>query len=223
MFGIVNEPLSSGQIGLPALASWSFEAYQVVKSVCGTGEGHGPYVSMHHGFESASAWVGLYPNADRVALDLHPYLAFNTTPYNGLPGERVTLPCANWGNMVNGSQRDFGVTTAGEWSLAINDCGQWLNGIDLGTRIEGTFRGSTRIGSCDLWSDWPNWNQTVKTGFLDLALTSMDSLQNSFFWTWKIGNSSRTGKVEMPFWSYSLGLQHGCVLFSYYLTSSDRL
>ena len=33
--------------------------------------------------------------------------------------------------------------------------------------------------------------------------------QNYFFWTWKIGNSSVTGKVESPAWSYQLGLQEG--------------
>lgn len=35
------------------------------------------------------------------------------------------------------------------------------------------------------------------------------NLQNWFFWTWKIGNSSATGLVEAPAWSYSLGLQEG--------------
>ena len=33
--------------------------------------------------------------------------------------------------------------------------------------------------------------------------------QNWFFWTWKIGNSSVTGKVESPLWSYQLGLDQG--------------
>jgi glucan 1,3-beta-glucosidase len=34
-------------------------------------------------------------------------------------------------------------------------------------------------------------------------------LQNYFFWTWKIGNSTATGKVETPFWSYRLALENG--------------
>lgn len=33
--------------------------------------------------------------------------------------------------------------------------------------------------------------------------------KNYFFWTWKIGNSSTSGKVEAPAWSYQLGLQNG--------------
>jgi len=37
----------------------------------------------------------------------------------------------------------------------------------------------------------------------------MDALQNYFFWTWKIGNSSVSGKVESPAWSYQLGINNG--------------
>ena len=39
----------------------------------------------------------------------------------------------------------------------------------------------------------------------------MDSLQNWFFWTWKIGNSTQTGTISAPFWSYQLGLQNGWI------------
>ncbi len=42
-------------------------------------------------------------------------------------------------------------------------------------------------------------------------LTSMESLQNWFFWTWKIGNSTQTGTVSAPFWSYQLGLANGWI------------
>jgi len=39
----------------------------------------------------------------------------------------------------------------------------------------------------------------------------MESLQNWFFWTWKIGKSLQTGTVSAPFWSYQLGLENGWV------------
>src|ERR1700761_7450859 len=35
--------------------------------------------------------------------------------------------------------------------------------------------------------------------------------QNWFFWTWKVGNSSISGTVEAPAWSYKLGLDNGWV------------
>jgi glucan 1,3-beta-glucosidase len=36
------------------------------------------------------------------------------------------------------------------------------------------------------------------------------SLQNWFFWTWKIG-VAQSGNIESPSWSYQLGLQNGWI------------
>ena len=66
-------------------------------------------------------WAGFLAGSDRVALEPHPYFAFDgagaasITPY-------INQPCTAWGATFNTSQTAFGVTTAGEWSLAFNDC-----------------------------------------------------------------------------------------------------
>ena len=39
----------------------------------------------------------------------------------------------------------------------------------------------------------------------------MDALQNFFFWTWKIGNSTVLGTSSSPLWHYQLGLQQGWI------------
>lgn len=39
----------------------------------------------------------------------------------------------------------------------------------------------------------------------------MDALQNFFFWTWKIGNSTVLGTSSSPLWHYKLGLQQGWI------------
>ena len=36
----------------------------------------------------------------------------------------------------------------GEWSTAAHDCAKYLNGRGRGSRYEGTFPGSSRVGSC---------------------------------------------------------------------------
>jgi glucan 1,3-beta-glucosidase len=208
MFGILNEPRSTPYIGQDNLARWYIEAYNVVRNASGYGEGKGPVVSIHDGFENLDKWYPVFPNADRVALDTHPYIAFNDQ--NSDPAAAAGKPCDQWGNKMNNSLNNFGITAAGEFSLAINDCGKWVNGVNLGTRYEGEFPGFTnRIGDCDEWTDWTKWSPDIKDGLMQFALSSMDSLQNYFFWTWKIGNSSVSGKVESPFWSYSLGLENG--------------
>lgn len=39
----------------------------------------------------------------------------------------------------------------------------------------------------------------------------MDALQDFFFWTWKIGNSTTLGTSSCPMWHYKLGLQQGWI------------
>jgi len=56
------------------------EAYRMIREITGTGAGKGPVVSIHDGFRNTDAWVGYLPGADRLALDQHPYFAFNGGP-----------------------------------------------------------------------------------------------------------------------------------------------
>lgn len=208
MFGIVNEPQAS-TVGQDSLSRFYLEAYNIVRNAGGTGEGNGPWVSIHDAFLPRDQWAGIFPNADRMALDSHPYICFNGQS-DAPMGTYRDAPCGNWGNTVNNSMGAFGLTTAGEFSNAVTDCGLWLNGVNLGTRYEGTFAGSPpAVGDCEVWTDWTKYDQKMKTDIKNFALSSMDALQDYFFWTWKIGNSSRSGKVESPAWSYQLGLEQG--------------
>jgi len=123
----------------------------------------------------------------------------------------ATTPCSAWGAEMNTSMGAFGLTAAGEFSNAVTDCGLWVNGVGLGTRYEGNYTAapSPRMGSCETWTDWQAYSSQTKNQIKVFAEASMDALQNWFFWTWKIGNSSVSGVVEAPAWSYQLGLQEG--------------
>ncbi|KAF9532305.1 exo-beta-1,3-glucanase [Crepidotus variabilis] len=209
IFGIINEP-QGPTFGKDNLSRFYLEAYRIIRQAGGTGEGNGPYVSIHDGFFPRSDWVDIFPNADRMSIDTHPYLAFNEQSASPL-SSFVQTPCTSWGNLVNTSMGAFGLTTAGEWSLAVNDCGLFLNNVGAGTRYEGTYTPGTfpKMGSCTPYTDWQNFDADMKSNFKKLALSTMDALQNYFFWTWKIGPSLESGKVETPAWSYQLGLQNG--------------
>ncbi|KAF9012075.1 glycoside hydrolase superfamily, partial [Cyathus striatus] len=144
-----------------------------------------------------------------ITLDSHPYMCFQGQS-DAAMSTYATAPCDAWGSLVNISMANFGLTNAGEWSNAVTDCGLFLNGVGAGTRYEGTFPGVTSSqGSCDEWTDWQSYNAGMKRDIMNCALASMDALQDYFFWTWKIGNSSVMGKVESPAWSYQLGLEQG--------------
>ncbi|KAI0082781.1 exo-beta-1,3-glucanase [Panus rudis PR-1116 ss-1] len=209
MFGITNEP-QGPTFGLENLVRYSLEAYNIVRTASGTGEGNGPIISFHEGFAGLDKWAGFFTNSDRTSLDIHPYIAFGGQSADGYDA-RTNTPCDSWAANQNQSMAAFGLTTAGEFSNAINDCGLYVNGVNLGTRYEGTYTPGSwpRIGDCDKWTDYQNWDNDMKQDIKKFALASMDALQNYFFWTWKIGNSSVTGKVESPAWSYQLGLQEG--------------
>lgn len=155
------------------------------------------------------------------ALDQHPYLAF-TKPNNDPWDTQVSLQvpklkyedteadsaqiktACGWGGGTNDSQSSFGIILGGEWSNAVNDCGKWLDGVD-------SVPAYTTISNCSQWEEWFNWSDDTKAGLLGYAQANMDALQNWFFWTWKIGNSTELGYSPSPFWHYKLGWQNGWI------------
>jgi len=174
----------------------------MIRSITGNGAGNGPYMVIHDGFSGISSWQGFLPNSDRIVLDTHPYFAFDGQPNTQPLSDYATMPCNAWAPGINASQLNFGVTVAGEFSSAVNDCGLWVRGVG-GHAAYG--------GNCSVWQDASQWNSSVISGLRQFVESSMDSLQNYFFWTWKIGNSSISNTVESPLWSYQLGLQVGII------------
>ncbi|KAK1221925.1 hypothetical protein PQX77_015253 [Marasmius sp. AFHP31] len=208
IFGIVNEALLD-VIGRESLRSFYLEAHKMMRDITGVGEGKGPYISIHDGFYDVTSWSGMFPNADRMIMDSHPYFAFgngaNNDPIStglGLDAGGIwpRQACNAWGPSLNKSRTGFGVTIAGEFSNGYNDCGLFLRGVP-GSHTYG--------GDCALYQDSTNWNETHKAGLKAFAMASMDATRDYFFWTWKIGNSLANNRVEAPLWSYKLGLENG--------------
>jgi glucan 1,3-beta-glucosidase len=99
----------------------------------------------------------------------------------------VNQPCTTWGAVMNDSMTAFGLTSAGEFSNAINDCGTFLNGVGLGARYDGTYTGGGTwpvVGNCDSWVEYTTWSQDLKTSIQQFALASMDALQVSELPSW---------------------------------------
>ncbi|KAI0633647.1 glycoside hydrolase [Trametes polyzona] len=212
MFGILNEPFLP-TIGRAPIESFYLQVYEMVREITGTGEGNGPIISFHDGFDALKNWAGFLPGADRIALDEHPYFAFNgqanREPVNiTADGSDGTLmggkwpkqACSAWSGAMNNSRKDFGITVAGEFSNAINDCGLWVVGVNVQAHYG---------DDCGYWQDASQWSDANKQGLLNFALASMDALGDFFFWTWKIGESTTTNTVQAPLWSYKLGLEGG--------------
>jgi glucan 1,3-beta-glucosidase len=66
------------------------ETYNMMRNIGGTGEGNGPFLTFHDGFAtlarnvSEGGWNGFLNGWDRVALDSHRYLCFDTPNNYGL-------------------------------------------------------------------------------------------------------------------------------------------
>ncbi|KAF9013054.1 glycoside hydrolase superfamily [Cyathus striatus] len=196
--GIVNEILWA-TIGEQAVQSFYYAAYEAIRKASGNGAGAGPYIAIHEGFQGPAIWEGFLAGADRIALDQHPYLAFMNDQTSTL--EQFAAKACSWAIATNQSSKAFGVTVGGEFSTAINDCGLWLSGI-----------GSTpQYPNCAQWDNWSAYTPSVISSLKEVTLASMDALQNFFFWTWKIGNSTVLNTSSSPLWHYQLGLQQGWV------------
>lgn len=140
-------------------------------------------ISFHEGFVGPAGWAGFLPGADRIALDVHPYICFGTQSSASMASQ-AAAPCTSWGSMMNTSMTAFGLTTAGEFSNAINDCGLFVNGVGLGSRYDGTYVSGgpwPKVGDCDQWTDYQSWDQNMKDSTKQFALASMDALQVSLF------------------------------------------
>ncbi|KAF7977046.1 hypothetical protein HWV62_4816 [Athelia sp. TMB] len=206
IFGVVNEPLLS-HIGRPQLNAFYLEVHNMIRNITGFGAGKGPYMSVHDGFQNLSSWADFMPGSDRVILDSHPNTTSisggNTSIANGTGanagGTWPLTACSGWAKGFGASRKNFGVTIAGEMSAGFNDCGLYLHGVD-----------GHSASDCGPWLTSSNWTAATKAGVMAFTLASMDALQDYFFWTWKVGNSS-AGIVEAPLRSYQLGLQGGWI------------
>lgn len=169
-----------------------------MREITGVGEGNGPVISLHDGFSgNLSTWNGYLSGSDRIVMDSHPYLAFDAPNTDSWPVQ-MGKACGRWGPMFNLSMANVGFTYAGEFSLGINDCGQYLNGVTDGIRYDGTYDGFENVtGSCDQFMDVSLWDDAFRSQVYDFALASMDTFQNWFFWTWKIGNSTVFNRVAV--------------------------
>ncbi|KAJ7232221.1 glycoside hydrolase superfamily [Mycena haematopus] len=209
VFGIVNEAML-GIIGRDVLTSFYLEAHTMIRGITGYGEGNGPYIAIHDGFQSLASWADFLQGSDRIILDTHPYFAFggvvDTSPIavndsNGNPGGKWPLQACNaWGPGINTSDTAFGVTIAGEWAASPNDCGYNLVGVGI----------ESANPECPTWNDYQNYNDSMKAGILNYVEATMDTLGDWFFWTWKIGPNG-AGVIGSPLWSYQLGLQEGWI------------
>jgi glucan 1,3-beta-glucosidase len=166
------------------MRSFYLEAYDTVRNITGIGQGKGPIIAIHDGLIGLAAWEGFLTGADRLGLDSHYYFAFSRDAYTTDFRQMINRPCQWWASGFNTSTNNFGLTHGGEWSLAPNDCGLWLNAVGQGSRYDGSHSdGGSATGSCDGFTDVADFSDTFKSQLQRFTLAQMDTFQNFMFWS----------------------------------------
>jgi glucan 1,3-beta-glucosidase len=118
--------------------------------------------------------------------------------------EHISLACSTGSSLQSSTLW----VVVGEWAPAANDCAKYLNGRGVGSRHDGSFPGSTFVGSCDgLTGDASSFSTTYKTFLRQYweaqAISYENGGQGWIMWTWKAENADE--------WSYQAGLKHGWI------------
>jgi len=120
---LLNEPSSTMDINI--IKNWYLQAYSALHPIVPDWK-----IVMHDAFRY-DAWVGFmndtsqYPNA---MFDTHIYFGFGTEMSIPL-SQKVLEPCAQ-ATVIDFFESEELPVIVGEWSLATNDCVQWLNGMN---------------------------------------------------------------------------------------------
>ncbi|KAI8340626.1 glycoside hydrolase superfamily [Chlamydoabsidia padenii] len=212
LFGVLNEP-AIYRLDKSRVQKWYQDSYDSLRNGNNTTD-NGPWLTYHEGFLGLSSWNGFFNNNHykRTILETHTYLIFDQGLVSMPRDEQAEFPCTGWMDDLKQASEDDGLTMVGEFSVATNDCGKYLNGVGLGTRYEGTLMvdGETLPAVCDGCScgdseQWQTFDDKYKRFLLNFVSRQMYAFESStvgwFFWTYKTENHVN------PHWDYLLGYE----------------
>ncbi|KAK9455335.1 glycoside hydrolase superfamily [Dipodascopsis uninucleata] len=180
----VNEPL--GPIyNLDLIKEYYLESYSYLRNDLQSDIGF----SIHDAFFDPPSWNGFmdYPDYTHVILDHHAYQVFSPGELSRSIDEHIATAC-DIGNQVKDT---ILWTVIGEWSAALTDCTEWLNGVYRGARYDGSYQ-SPFMGSCETRWDITTWSEQDKVDtrrYIEAQLDAYEQGQGWIFWCWKTENS----------------------------------
>jgi glucan 1,3-beta-glucosidase len=160
--------------------------------------GKGMALTIHDAFEGPDAWNDWGDGMWWTMVDTHHYEVFESDLLSMSPSDHVSSACSFGGDMRNSNKW----TIAGEWTGALTDCAKWLNGLAKGARYDGTFEGSSYIGSCDgkyegTVAGLSDDDKTNIRQFIEAQLDAYESAAGWIFWTWKTESAPEWNMKEL--------------------------
>jgi len=149
-------------------------------------ENSGVTVTFHDAFQPLSSWNSWGSGMWNLMLDTHHYEVFDTSTLVLSPTDHVKNACS-FGGQMRGVNKP---TISGEWTGAMTDCAKYLNGYGRGARYDGSYGGSTAIGSCAGYAtgsvgQLSQQQRDDVAKFINAQLDAFESAAGWIFWTWK--------------------------------------
>lgn len=135
-----------------------------------------------------TTWNNFGTNVPNLILDTHHYEVFDAGQLQlSMPDGHVGAAC-QYGKQMASTNK---VTINGEWTAAMTDCAKWLNGLGTGARYDGSYMGSTKVGTCDgakyagTANDLTPDEKTALRKYTEAQLDAYEMSDGWIFWTWK--------------------------------------
>ncbi len=185
---LVNEPLIA-ELNYNEVKAFEQNGYHQQRAVSSS-----RVVVIQDGFKEPSSYNGWLTPSDHdsqwVAIDHHEYQVFNDGLVAMKPWQHRQFVCNNAYTYSGADKWTF----IGEWSAAMTDCAVALNGWGRGARYDGTFPGSSHVGTCNGVNTLKTWSQTFKDdtrGYIEAQMETFEAhTQGWIFWTWRTEESA---------------------------------
>ncbi|KAG0364226.1 glycoside hydrolase superfamily [Gamsiella multidivaricata] len=206
IMGALNEP-AAYLIGGEKVMAWYTQALSTIRTATGTSKSL--WTVIHDGFLGLAAWADFLPGADRLMLDTHQYIMFDTNLMSMSRTAQLQFACQTWGSDLSMSTKQFGPTMVGEFSVAVNDCATYLNGVGMGHRWNGTFDGTPAVSlgsTCVSENNAATYDALYKlflSNFFNAQVEAFEQGAGWFYWNFKTESN--------PLWSYFDGVDNGWI------------
>ncbi|KAK8161618.1 glucan 1,3-beta-glucosidase [Phyllosticta citrichinensis] len=182
---LLNEPLMSNlEGGFDVTKAYYENGFSTVRGV----DGSEAMVVIQDGFANPSQWNGVLSGegVEGAVVDHHEYQVFTDSLVAMSADEHDSYVCTNAQNWGEGFDK---FVVVGEWTGAMTDCATYLNGFGIGARYDGTYSGSSYVGSCEDKNDISKWSDEMKTATTNYINAQLDvweyKTQGWFWWNFK--------------------------------------
>lgn len=203
----LNEPAGfDGGSMMSVVTQYWDDSYGNIRYPYGTSQQSNTIVLLHDAFQPPSYWSGFMspPNYQGVMMDTHVYQMFSQGGVSQSQSQHIQTACSE-----TSALQSFTLwPVVGEWTPAMTDCAKYLNGRGVGARYDGSYPGSTYVGSCSgLTGSASTFSSTFKTSLRQMWEAQVIAFERGgqgwLMWTWKAENADE--------WSYQAGLANGWI------------